>query len=316
MSEADTCRKFVVPKLSRPAGTTTRIRSPSSGPSRTAASCRSERASSASRRSGSTTCCATPGISRSPSSRRRRHTRRPLMACSRRSEYAEMLGRQIRLCDQRPRNHRIRLLHRPRAGASPTTRRRPSFGSAIAARADRRTRQRPIACSRRAITRSARATRYYQQIAINRAVEAILKGNAGCCSRWRPARARPSSPFRFAGSSGRRAGTGRASTAARASSISPTATFSWMSRRTGSSRPSATRGYKIEGGEVVKSREMYFAIYQALAEDERRVGLVQVIPAGFLRPDHRRRVPPRQRPRRQHLARDPRIFRARLSSLA
>ncbi len=31
--------------------------------------------------------------------------------------------------------------------------------------------------------------------------------------------------------------------------------------------------YKIENGEVVKSREMYFAIYQAIAEDERRPGL-------------------------------------------
>lgn len=31
--------------------------------------------------------------------------------------------------------------------------------------------------------------------------------------------------------------------------------------------------YKIEGTPVSKSREMYFAIYQALAEDERRVGL-------------------------------------------
>jgi type I restriction enzyme R subunit len=31
--------------------------------------------------------------------------------------------------------------------------------------------------------------------------------------------------------------------------------------------------YKIESGEVVQSREMYFAIYQALADDERRAGL-------------------------------------------
>jgi type I restriction enzyme R subunit len=31
--------------------------------------------------------------------------------------------------------------------------------------------------------------------------------------------------------------------------------------------------YKIESGQVVQSREMYFAIYQALAEDERRLGL-------------------------------------------
>src|SRR5262249_50692327 len=31
--------------------------------------------------------------------------------------------------------------------------------------------------------------------------------------------------------------------------------------------------HKIESGELVQSREMYFAIYQALAEDERREGL-------------------------------------------
>jgi type I restriction enzyme R subunit len=31
--------------------------------------------------------------------------------------------------------------------------------------------------------------------------------------------------------------------------------------------------HKIEGGEVIKSREMYFAIYQAIARDERRPGL-------------------------------------------
>jgi hypothetical protein len=31
--------------------------------------------------------------------------------------------------------------------------------------------------------------------------------------------------------------------------------------------------HKISNGEVVKSREMYFAIYQAIAEDERRPGL-------------------------------------------
>jgi type I restriction enzyme, R subunit len=38
---------------------------------------------------------------------------------------------------------------------------------------------------------------------------------------------------------------------------------------------------KIEGGEVVHSREMYFAIYQALAEDERRAGLFKAFPADF-----------------------------------
>ena len=39
--------------------------------------------------------------------------------------------------------------------------------------------------------------------------------------------------------------------------------------------------HKIESGEVVKSREMYFAIYQALAEDERRAGLFRDYPPDF-----------------------------------
>jgi len=39
--------------------------------------------------------------------------------------------------------------------------------------------------------------------------------------------------------------------------------------------------YKIESGEIVKSREMYFAIYQALAENERRAGLFRDYPPDF-----------------------------------
>jgi len=39
--------------------------------------------------------------------------------------------------------------------------------------------------------------------------------------------------------------------------------------------------HKIEGGEVVKSREMYFAIYQAIAEDEHRIGLFRSFPPDF-----------------------------------
>jgi type I restriction enzyme, R subunit len=39
--------------------------------------------------------------------------------------------------------------------------------------------------------------------------------------------------------------------------------------------------HKIEGGQVVKSREMYFAIYQALAEDERRLGLFREFAPDF-----------------------------------
>lgn len=39
--------------------------------------------------------------------------------------------------------------------------------------------------------------------------------------------------------------------------------------------------HKIEGGQVVKSREMYFAIYQALAKDENRPGLFREYPRDF-----------------------------------
>jgi type I restriction enzyme R subunit len=39
--------------------------------------------------------------------------------------------------------------------------------------------------------------------------------------------------------------------------------------------------YKLESGKVVKSREMYFAIYQALAEDERRLGLFRQFQPDF-----------------------------------
>lgn len=39
--------------------------------------------------------------------------------------------------------------------------------------------------------------------------------------------------------------------------------------------------HKIEGGEIVKSREMYFAIYQAIARDERRPGLYREFAPDF-----------------------------------
>lgn len=39
--------------------------------------------------------------------------------------------------------------------------------------------------------------------------------------------------------------------------------------------------HKIENGEIVKSREMYFAIYQAISEDERRPGLYKEFPPDF-----------------------------------
>ena len=52
---------------------------------------------------------------------------------------------------------------------------------------------------------------------------------------------------------------------------------------------------KIENGNAIKSREIYFAIYQALAKDENRPGLYEEYAQGFLRSDHRGRMSPWQR---------------------
>lgn len=46
-------------------------------------------------------------------------------------------------------------------------------------------------------------------------------------------------------------------------------------------RPFDQARHKIENGEVIKSREMYFATYQSLAEDERRPGLYKEYPPDF-----------------------------------
>jgi type I restriction enzyme R subunit len=119
----------------------------------------------------------------------------------------------------------------------------------------------------------AKGERYYQQIAVNRAVEAILKGQRRLLLTMAT-------------------GTGKTAVAFQ------TCWKLWNSRwnRTREYRKPrilylADRNilveqpkdgifaafgdarYKIESGHVVQSREMYFAIYQALAEDERRAGL-------------------------------------------
>jgi type I restriction enzyme R subunit len=115
--------------------------------------------------------------------------------------------------------------------------------------------------------------RYYQQIAINRTVEAILKGDSRVLITMATGTGKTFVAFQICWKL-------------------------WQSRwnRTGEYRRPrilylADRNilvdqpkdglfaafgdarYKIESGQVVQSREMYFAIYQALAEDERRLGL-------------------------------------------
>ena len=123
--------------------------------------------------------------------------------------------------------------------------------------------------------------RYYQQIAINRAVEAILKGQRRILLTMATGTGKTAVAFQICWKL-------------------------WNARwnRTGEHRRPkilflADRNIlvdqpkdgifaafgdarcKIEGGEVVKSREMYFALYQALAGDERREGLFKQFAPDF-----------------------------------
>jgi type I restriction enzyme R subunit len=123
--------------------------------------------------------------------------------------------------------------------------------------------------------------RYYQQIAINRSVEAILKGQRRllitmatgtgktavafqiCWKLW-SARWNPNSEYRRPRI---------LYLADRNILVDPP--------KDGIFAVFGDARCKIEGGEVVKSREMYFAIYQALAEDDRREGLFRSYPQDF-----------------------------------
>lgn len=123
--------------------------------------------------------------------------------------------------------------------------------------------------------------RYYQQIAINRTVEAILNGKRRLLLTMATGTGKTVVAFQICWKL-------------------------WSSRwnRTGEHRkprilyladrnilvddpkdktftPFGDARHKIESGEIVHSREMYFAIYQALAESENRAGLFREYPADF-----------------------------------
>jgi type I restriction enzyme R subunit len=123
--------------------------------------------------------------------------------------------------------------------------------------------------------------RYYQQIAVNRTVEAVLKGQQRLLLTMATGTGKTAVAFQICWKL-------------------------WSSRwnRTGEHRRPrilyladrnilvdqpkegifavfGDAAYKIESGEAVHSREMYFAIYQALAEDERRDGLFREFPPDF-----------------------------------
>jgi type I restriction enzyme, R subunit len=115
--------------------------------------------------------------------------------------------------------------------------------------------------------------RYYQQIAINRAVEAIIKGDRRLLITMATGTGKTAVAFQICWKlwSARWNRTGQY----RRPKILYLADRNILVDKPKDEIFAAfgDARYKIEGGKVVKSREMYFAIYQALAEDERRLGL-------------------------------------------
>jgi type I restriction enzyme, R subunit len=115
--------------------------------------------------------------------------------------------------------------------------------------------------------------RYYQQIAINRTVEAILKGQRRLLLTMATGTGKTVLAFHICWKlwSARWNRTG----AYRRPNILYLADRNILvdQPKDGIFAAFGDARYKIESGEVVQSRELYFALYQALAEDERRIGL-------------------------------------------
>jgi len=123
--------------------------------------------------------------------------------------------------------------------------------------------------------------RYYQQIAINRSIEAILKGQRRLLLTMATGTGKTTVAFQICWKlwSARWNRTGEY----RRPRILYLADRNILvdQPKDGIFSVFGDARHKIEGGEVVKSREMYFAIYQALAEDERREGLFRSYPPDF-----------------------------------
>jgi len=123
--------------------------------------------------------------------------------------------------------------------------------------------------------------RYYQRIAINRTVEAILKGRRRILVTMATGTGKTFVAFQICWKlwSGRWNRTGEY----RRPKILYLADRNILidQPKDGIFAVFGDARCKIESGEAVKSREMYFAIYQALAEDERRIGLFKSFSPDF-----------------------------------
>ena len=123
--------------------------------------------------------------------------------------------------------------------------------------------------------------RYYQQIAVNRTVEAILKGQKRLLLTMATGTGKTAVAFQICWKlwTGRWNRTGEH----RRPRILYLADRNILvdQPKDGIFAAFEDARFKIESGQVVQSREMYFAIYQALAEDERRAGLFKAYTKDF-----------------------------------
>ncbi len=123
--------------------------------------------------------------------------------------------------------------------------------------------------------------RYYQEVAINRVVEAVLKGRRRILVTMATGTGKTVVAFQICwklwSSRWNRAGEHRRP------KILYLADRNILvdDPKDKTFTPFGDARYKIENGEIVKSREMYFAIYQSIAEDERRPGLYREFPPDF-----------------------------------
>ncbi len=120
---------------------------------------------------------------------------------------------------------------------------------------------------------SGQGERYYQQTAINRTIEEILKDNRRLLLTMATGTGKTVVAFqicwRLWNAHWNCAGTSRKPRILYLADRNILVDYP----KDGIFAPFGDARYKIESGEVAQSREMYFAIYQALAEDERRLGL-------------------------------------------
>lgn len=130
-------------------------------------------------------------------------------------------------------------------------------------------------------TVGSKTPRYYQQIAINRTVEAILGGKRRLLLTMATGTGKTTVAFQICWKlwSSRWNATGEH----RKPRILFLADRNILidDPKDKDFSPFGDARHKIESGDIIKSREMYFAIYQALAEDERRAGLFREYPPDF-----------------------------------